>query len=477
MIELLVVVGILAVLVVAALFFLNPSQLASQGRDSNRVSDLTTLNQDVSLYHETIPAGNLGTSSVLYISIPDLTATTTAGTNCASMGLPPAPNGDTYHCAASSTYRSNSGTGWIPVNFGALTGIPLATLPIDPVNTTSSNEYYVYVTNGRQYEFIANPEAKKDSGNATSSFEQGNEPPLSISFPGETITYTTSTPATPYSNSLAFDSHTNAIWAAFGGFMTVLDDTTYATSTFYWSVANHGGGLVFDPHTNTIWAIAHDVNAVVKFNDTTYASSSYTVGSSPSAIAFDSNTNTIWVANSVDGTVTKINDTSFVASTYSVGGSPEAITFDPHTNTIWTLIGNGVNNSLVKIDDATFATSSYAVGSAAGKIAFDSHNNSLWLADFTNNALFKIDDTTFVTSSYAVGTLNVGAPSILFDPHTNTIWEGSSLTSNYSQFGEDGSIIGTYDLVSGTTQGAVFDSHNNGVWVTNGTITQFIPSR
>ncbi len=85
-----------------------------------------------------------------YISIPDPTATsTTLGNQCNGLGLPSLPSGWTYHCSASSTYKNVDGTGWVPVNFSAITyGNPLGILPVDPVNTTSSGNYYSYIPGG-----------------------------------------------------------------------------------------------------------------------------------------------------------------------------------------------------------------------------------------------------------------------------------------------------------------------------------------
>ena len=181
-VEVLVVIGILMVLVVVSLLFLNPSQLIRQGRDSNRLSDLSSLNESISLYHETTPGGSLGSSGIVYVSIPDQNATSTAGTNCSGLNLPSLGTG-TYHCAASSTYRNIDGTGWLPVNFSTVAGKPFSVLPVDPINTSSSKEYYVYVVSGTQYEVLANPEAQKILTSSTSSFTQGNTNTILASFP------------------------------------------------------------------------------------------------------------------------------------------------------------------------------------------------------------------------------------------------------------------------------------------------------
>ncbi|HUC01351.1 MAG TPA: LamG-like jellyroll fold domain-containing protein [Candidatus Paceibacterota bacterium] len=165
LIELLVVIAIIAILAVVVVLTLNPAQLLAQSRDSGRISDMSTLVEALNVYsvdQASAAAFSLGSSSVVYVSLPDPNATTTAGTNCGTMGLLALPANYTYHCAASSTYRSVNGTGWIPVNFQSISsGAPLSALPIDPVNTSSSRDYYTYMASNGQYEFTAVMESSK----------------------------------------------------------------------------------------------------------------------------------------------------------------------------------------------------------------------------------------------------------------------------------------------------------------------------
>ncbi len=189
LIELLVVIAIIAVLAVVVVLTLNPGQLILQSRDSTRLSDLASLQSAVALY-QTDRAINgtvsLGSSSIVYVSLPDPAATTTLGSNCASLGLPALPPAYTYHCAASSTFRKVDGSGWIPVNLSSISsGAPLGQLPIDPVNTSSSRSFLTYTTNGTQYEVTSQIESSKyklggandvaslDGGNSVSLYEKG----------------------------------------------------------------------------------------------------------------------------------------------------------------------------------------------------------------------------------------------------------------------------------------------------------------
>src|ERR1035441_2083464 len=85
LIELLVVIAIIAVLAVVVVLTLNPGQLLMQARDSSRLSDLANLQTAMNLYVTDSAingATSLGSSSVTYVSVPDPSATTTAGSDC-----------------------------------------------------------------------------------------------------------------------------------------------------------------------------------------------------------------------------------------------------------------------------------------------------------------------------------------------------------------------------------------------------------
>jgi prepilin-type N-terminal cleavage/methylation domain-containing protein len=182
LIELLVVIAILAILAVVVVLTLNPAELLRQGRDANRVSDMSTLNEAVNLY-DTDQGGAsgylLGSPNSVYVSIPDPNATTTAGTNCSSLGLPTLPSTYTYHCAGPNYYRKVNGTGWIPVNFSNISaGSPLSSLPVDPINSSSSRLYYTYTTNGTQFEVTAAMESAKYGVGGSNDQISGDGGPL-----------------------------------------------------------------------------------------------------------------------------------------------------------------------------------------------------------------------------------------------------------------------------------------------------------
>ena len=187
LIELVVVVFIIAIISLVLYFLLNPAELLKQSRDGNRLSALNTIDKSVSSFYadglNTNPSKLfIGTSSIVYISIPDPLATSSAGDQCQGLNLSSIPVGWNYHCAPSSTYLKTDGTGWIPINFSLFSGgSPISVLPVDPTNTTSSCEYYAYTTTGNNYEVVGRFESLKnqpvmanDSGQYPDLYEKGS---------------------------------------------------------------------------------------------------------------------------------------------------------------------------------------------------------------------------------------------------------------------------------------------------------------
>lgn len=162
LIELLVTIAILAVLGTAVVVIINPAELIRQGRDSTRLSDLAALHNALGMLLADNHQAYFGKAQTVYVSIPDTTLSGTATSTCASLGLPSLPSGYTYECHSSDTFRKVDGSGWLPVNllqFSA--GSPLSSLPVDPVNTTSTGEFYTYVPGG-SWELTASMESTKN---------------------------------------------------------------------------------------------------------------------------------------------------------------------------------------------------------------------------------------------------------------------------------------------------------------------------
>jgi type II secretory pathway pseudopilin PulG len=145
LVELLVVIGILAILTAAVVIVLNPAELLKQSRDSKRTTDLAGVNNAIKLLLTQNPDVSLGNASTIYLSLSDSSST------CGSYSLPALPSGWKYGCSTAANYQKTDGSGWIPVNFSSTGGVAsLPALPADPQNDASGRLYYAYAaSNGR----------------------------------------------------------------------------------------------------------------------------------------------------------------------------------------------------------------------------------------------------------------------------------------------------------------------------------------
>jgi prepilin-type N-terminal cleavage/methylation domain-containing protein len=177
LIELLVVIAIIAILMVVTMIVLNPGQLLAQSRDSNRLSDMSSLKAALALYTtDVVTSTPLGTKFSMYSYLVSSAPTWFTGIA-------------TYVTATTTTSgRKIDGTGWIPVNFNSISsGAPFAQLPVDPVNTVTGNMlYYSYAASGTAlFKLAAKMESTKfgyggtsdavsaDGGYDTSTYEAG----------------------------------------------------------------------------------------------------------------------------------------------------------------------------------------------------------------------------------------------------------------------------------------------------------------
>ena len=169
LIELLITLAVIAILMTVVVISINPSEMMKRNRDVRRLADLNSLNKAIQLFQISLPYASLGDSNTVYVSIPDTSS------SCANLGLPPLPSGWSYKCSSPQNYRKIDGTGWIPLNFTSMDiGSPLAALPIDPVNSTSSGNYYTYVTGG-SWALTALLESRKEIEN-TARKDGGYDP-------------------------------------------------------------------------------------------------------------------------------------------------------------------------------------------------------------------------------------------------------------------------------------------------------------
>ncbi len=192
LLELLIVIGILAILATTTILVLNPAELLRQARDSQRVTDLATLNSALGFYVVNVAALNLGNPALCYVHADEVFFPTAVP--AAVLALGPTGCGGRHGAKTNTVSISQSpeGGGWIPVNFGAISGgSPLAVLPIDPSNTATL--FYSYSTSGNvtaTFELNAVFESIKyletldldgrDGGNNPGVYEIGTEPGLDI---------------------------------------------------------------------------------------------------------------------------------------------------------------------------------------------------------------------------------------------------------------------------------------------------------
>ena len=182
--ELLIVIGVLAILATSATLVLNPAELLKQARDSTRISDLSTLNNALSLY-------------VTNVSSPDMDGSAGAAGTCAVncfthiSGTAANCGGRNVGASTSTPSRTVDNVGWIPVTFTDIPGgAPLSNVPVDPTNSTSyfysfacddTNETYELDTVFESVKYLTtNDYDGKDGGNAAAVYEVGSDPGLDI---------------------------------------------------------------------------------------------------------------------------------------------------------------------------------------------------------------------------------------------------------------------------------------------------------
>ena len=158
LLELLIVMGLVGFIAASTVAVLNPMQMLAQARDSKRMQDLKSIESAINTVTALNPAIFLGNASTVYASLPD-----DASSTCGSWGLPTLPSGWVYHCASKVALQQSDGTGWLPVNFSGTGIVSLSPLPVDPVNTSSSGQFYTYVPRLASYELAGSFESQKYS--------------------------------------------------------------------------------------------------------------------------------------------------------------------------------------------------------------------------------------------------------------------------------------------------------------------------
>lgn len=203
LIELLLVIAIIAILATTLIVILNPAESLKRSRDSQRLSDLTTLKSAIALYiiNSSSPilggnsngecktgqgGGTYSTGDAIHYSLAadqDITDTTLDGQSA-----------DEPSAVQSFNPSAADGTGWIPIDFTTISGgSPISNLPVDPVNTvailsvvTTTDLVYRYACNATTLTFEINAQLesqaftvdndlrRKDGGNNHSIYEVGS---------------------------------------------------------------------------------------------------------------------------------------------------------------------------------------------------------------------------------------------------------------------------------------------------------------
>ena len=148
LVELLIVLVLIAVLAAVLIVTINPGQIMSRGRDTQRINDLKNIEKimDILSTEPFFNELNYASPNIVYISLPDSSATCTSWLT----QLPSLPSGWSYRCSATPT--NIDGTGWIPIPFNQFPLINIARLFIDPLNKPPY--YYTFVVGG-SYELTA----------------------------------------------------------------------------------------------------------------------------------------------------------------------------------------------------------------------------------------------------------------------------------------------------------------------------------
>lgn len=147
LLETLIVIGIVSVISAVLIFMLNPGETLRRTRDSQRLSDLKTLERAIGLFiavnpsgaEQTLCGGDLDRPK-LHISFPkDKKGVEISAGACPVPIPPPGAPFPAFHPNWSQVLTDYlfrvDGVGWIPANLKDIfSGSPIATLPVDPVN-------------------------------------------------------------------------------------------------------------------------------------------------------------------------------------------------------------------------------------------------------------------------------------------------------------------------------------------------------
>ena len=509
LVELLVALGIISILSVTVLVTVNPAELLKQSRDTNRISDLSSIQTAMQLYVNDVTPTQLGTSSIAFLSIPDATATTTAGTNCSALGF----QGGGFHCVSATSSHLVNGTGWMPINLTKVgSGAPLTSLPTDPINTSSSGLFYTYTNDGTKWEACAMPESNKSKAKSP-QFTAGTSANLTGCSSLVTLALTAIN-VTPASLSLLTGTTsqlTAAIVDQYGSPFAA--STTWQTSSSSVATVNSSGLVTaINPGTATITAVSGAIvsngvlvtvmnptpvltslsptstiaggsqftmtlngtnfisSSIVNFNGsprtTTFVSPTQLTAIIPALDIASAGTGTasITVINPSGGTSNALNLTITVLVTQTSDTDFSAGTF-----TSSTISGTGTGASVVlgtsTIGAVTNYPSSGGLGIANPKaIAFD--NTNMWVANYNYNGSNGSVSKVNVTSGVVISDLAITGwhPWGIAIDSSNNAWVTNAGGNTVTKISPAGTILGTYS-VGQNPEHIAFDGTN--MWTAN----------
>lgn len=153
LVELLIVIAIIAILAVIVSVVINPIEIMRQGRDSDRMAALASLQQAIN-----VAAQEATDSGAAILCFPD--------------GVTPC-TGDSV-----TGSRASNGTGWVKVNLSSQKTVSMPTLPIDQL----AAQAYTYTSDGTNWEIDAVLESEKykgkmatDGGDNNNKYEVGSK--------------------------------------------------------------------------------------------------------------------------------------------------------------------------------------------------------------------------------------------------------------------------------------------------------------
>jgi len=169
LIELLVVIAIIGILTAVIVLVINPVEMMKKSRDSQRISDMGTIQTAINLALTDGKSFTAFTENETYATAATTTVYATTAT--------PATTG--------TAVQSNTGTGWVPLDFSTVSsGAPISALPLDPQNSVTS--FYRFIHDGAGHykidcafestEYTTTQDKDgKDGGNNANRYEVGND--------------------------------------------------------------------------------------------------------------------------------------------------------------------------------------------------------------------------------------------------------------------------------------------------------------